>query len=58
MIVYKTDLDKIPNNCKECKCYECTISQKRTKLGNLMSDIDEKYHNKRHESCPLLEIKE
>lgn len=55
-IVYKTNLTEIPKNCKDCKCFDCALAQKRTRLGNVTADIDEKYYDKRHKDCPLLEI--
>lgn len=53
MIVWKTKLDTIPQNCRECPLVHCTMPESRR--GD---KILKAYMNKRHPACPLIEIKE
>ena len=52
MIVAKTNLKEIPENCWACGYYGCTLPcQVRNK------DLLKKaYKDKRHKDCPLMEV--
>lgn len=52
MIVYKTKMEKIPENCKECTCYWCRLPLKNNKYE---PELKKQYEKKRHEECPLIE---
>lgn len=55
MIVYKTELDKIPQNCKECKFIGCNLPMKQ---NTYRDEIKKEYEKKRHKNCPLMEIEQ
>lgn len=50
MIYYKTGLEKIPENCVECRFEMCTLPMKANGI-----DIKKSCVNKRHKDCPLVE---
>lgn len=54
MITYKTSLEKLPENCKDCTCHWCRIPCKNSKYE---PEIKKAYWKKRHEECPLIEVK-
>lgn len=49
MIYYKTGLEKIPENCVECRFEMCTLPMKANGI-----DIKKSCVNKRHKDCPLV----
>ena len=51
MIYYKTWLEKIPENCVECRFEMCTLPMKANGI-----DIKKSCVNKRHKDCPLVEV--
>lgn len=52
MLVYKLDaMDKMPESCKDCKAYFCSLPLKRGK-----PEIKKEYLTKRHKNCPLMEV--
>lgn len=52
MIVAKTCLEKIPENCWDCDYYGCTLPcQARNKYL-----LKKAYKTKRHKDCPLREV--
>lgn len=58
MIVVKTKLDAIPENCLECPVRNysnccCDLPYKR---GNM--ELSKLYKNKRHKDCPLMEVEQ
>lgn len=54
MIVYKvSQLEKIPENCKECAFEICTLPEKMNR-----PEIKKEYFTKRHKNCPLMELEE
>lgn len=55
MIAYKTSLEKLPENCKDCTCHWCRISCKKSTYE---PTIKKEYWSKRHENCPLIETNE
>lgn len=52
MIVYKTNMDAIPANCKECSCHWCRLPLKKSKYE---PELKKEYESKRHKDCPLME---
>lgn len=52
MLVYKLEaMDKMPESCKDCKAYFCSLPLKRGK-----PEIKKEYLDKRHKNCPLMEV--
>lgn len=52
MIAYKTRMDRLPENCKECTCQWCGLPLKNNKYE---PELKKQYEKKRHEECPLIE---
>lgn len=52
MVVVKTRLEKIPENCWACEYYGCTLPFK-VRQPDLLKQV---YKNKRHKDCPLVEV--
>lgn len=52
MIAYKTRMDRLPENCKECTCQWCRLPLKNNKYE---PELKKQYEKKRHEECPLIE---
>lgn len=57
MIVYKTSLEEIPQNCNDCKCHWCRLPIKSNNSG-YTDEIKKAYLAKRHKDCPLREVEE
>lgn len=55
-IYYKTNLEKIPNSCKECPCHWCRLPMKTNSHGYYKDEIKKAYVEKRHKNCPLKEV--
>lgn len=55
-IWFETKLEKIPENCKDCKCHWCSLPLKKSYYG-YADELKKKYITQRHEDCPL-KIKE
>lgn len=55
MIAYKTNLEELPKNCKDCPCHWCRLPLKDNKYE---PEVKKAYWKKRHEECPLIELKE
>lgn len=51
-IVYVTSMKKMPESCRECKMYGCSLPDNKTKPDM----IKKAYMNKRHKDCPLKEV--
>lgn len=51
MIVYKTTMSSIPNNCADCMM-QCTYPTSMRDCNKILK----KYLIKRHPQCPLIEI--
>lgn len=56
MIVYKTEMETMPNNCMECDCVLCRLPLALTSRGGLTDRVKKEYTKKRHKACPLIEI--
>lgn len=55
MIAYKLkNMNDFPSNCKDCPCHWCRIACKNSKYE---AEVKKAYQKKRHEECPLIEIK-
>lgn len=52
MIVAKTSLEQIPENCWACDYCSCTLSR-QARNKDLLKQA---YKNKRHKDCPLVEV--
>lgn len=52
MVVAKTGLEKIPENCWACDYYGCTLPCKARNKDLLKKA----YKTKRHKDCPLVEV--
>lgn len=52
MIVAKTRMEKIPDNCWACEYYGCNLPFK-VRQPDLLKQA---YKNKRHKDCPLMEV--
>lgn len=50
MIFYKTNMQNMPKNCKECQLQFCTLPLKKNK-----DEIKKEYESKKHAKCPLIE---
>ena len=55
MIVYRTKMESLPENCKECICQWCNLPLKNNKYE---PELKKQYEKKRHEECPLVETKD
>ena len=55
MIVYKTNMERLPESCKDCTCTNCHLPQKK---NTYRDEIKKAYTKKRHEECPLMELEE
>lgn len=49
MILSKTSMDKMPENCLDCENAHCRLGEKQHS-----DTIQKKYQTKRHENCPLV----
>ena len=58
MLVYKLDIDKLPQNCLDCTCHWCTLPFRCNSHGGVTDMIKKKYRTQRHEKCPIVEVKE
>lgn len=52
VIVAKTYLEKIPENCWECEYLGCSLPTK----ARQPEQMKKAYKNKRHKDCPLVEV--
>jgi hypothetical protein len=52
MVIAKTRLEKIPENCWACEYYGCTLPFK-VRQPDLLKQA---YKTKRHKDCPLREV--
>ena len=52
MIVAKTRLEKIPENCWECEYLGCSLPCK----ARQPDQMKKAYREKRHKDCPLMEV--
>lgn len=52
MITFKTKMEKLPENCKDCTCHWCRLPLKNNKYE---PELKKQYEKKRHEECPLIE---
>lgn len=52
VVWFKTCLDAIPDNCKDCACHWCHLPLKKQKWG-YADELKKKYLVQRHEDCPL-----
>lgn len=52
MIVYKTNMEEIPKNCKDCTFVLCSLPLKKNTCEPI---IKKEYEKKRHKECPLIE---
>ena len=52
MIVAKTDLEKIPENCWKCEYLGCSLPCK----ARQPEQMKKAYRDKRHKDCPLVEV--
>ena len=55
MICIKTTMQELPKNCWECKVLHCNLPQKKNTYKDEMKKV---FSTKRHEDCPLIELKE
>ena len=59
MVVYKTNMNTIPNNCIECDLHLCTLPCRHSSRGGTITDLIKKeYTKRRHKACPLMEVKD
>lgn len=54
-LYYKLNMEKMPENCKECKVQFCSLPLKKNKYE---PEIKKEYMTKRHKQCPLIAINE
>lgn len=52
MVVAKTHLEKIPDNCWECEYLGCSLACKALQP----EQMKKAYKTKRHRDCPLREV--
>ena len=53
-VYYETNMERLPDNCKECTFEMCTLP---LKSNTYKSIVKKKYLTKRHEECPLKVLK-
>ena len=57
MIVYKTNLETIPANCRECPLEFCALPLCKSYYGH-SDKLKKRYNYTRPYDCPLKEVKE
>ena len=53
MIIYRTHLEKIPENCAECSFHLCSLPLKKGR----QDELKKAYLTKRHKDCQLFDLR-